>query len=92
MDNETRYDIINLLRKYKTDLHYKNQLIEKENKQKYNDYDYDIIKNTTRINEIKSILKKICQHQWITDYIDDKYGSSQQIIYCFNCELSRKDV
>ena len=91
MDSETKYDIINLLRKYKSELHYKN-ILNKKNNKCLHEYDYDIIKNTTRMNEINTILKKICQHQWITDYIDDKYGSSQQIIYCFNCELSKKDV
>ena len=91
MNNETKYDIINLLRKYNSELHYKNELIKK-NKKCLHEYDYDIIKNTKRINEIKTILRKICQHQWVTDYIDDKYGSSQQIVYCFNCELSKTDV
>ena len=91
MDSETKYDIINLLRKYKTELHYKNQLKKKENKC-FHDSDYEIIKNNSRIDEIKTILRKICDHQWITDYIDDKYGSSQQIVYCFNCELSKRDV
>ena len=88
MNQDTNYEIIKLLRKYKSELHYDNELIWSQNKKKDN---YDILKNTERIDEIDNILNKICNHKWETDYIDDKYGTSQRIIYCLDCELTKKN-
>ena len=43
------------------------------------------------INELKeteSILRKLCSHCWITDYIDCKNGEGSHIIkYCEICEI-----
>ena len=41
---------------------------------------------------IENILRKICKHQWIVDYIDQMYPTFKEgirIEYCKYCELNR---
>jgi len=46
----------------------------------------EVIKNT------EEIIREECNHNWIKDYIDNKYGEgSQLIIYCDKCNLNLKD-
>jgi hypothetical protein len=43
------------------------------------------------IEETEDVLREQCKHNWITDYVDDKYGEqSNMIIYCEYCEISLK--
>ena len=47
----------------------------------------EVIENTNKI------IRQECDHNWITDYIDNKYGEgSQIIIYCDDCQLNKKDI
>ena len=46
----------------------------------------EVIENTNKI------IRQECDHNWITDHIDNKYGEgSQLIIYCDKCQLNLKD-
>ena len=36
-------------------------------------------------------LMKICEHEWITDYIDKSEYASQMIIYCEKCKLTKSE-
>jgi hypothetical protein len=36
-------------------------------------------------------LMKICDHQWINDYIDKSEYNSQRIIYCEKCKLTKSE-
>jgi hypothetical protein len=35
-------------------------------------------------------IENICDHEWVSDSIDISPDKSQQIIYCQNCEISKK--
>jgi hypothetical protein len=44
------------------------------------------------VKETEKIIRKECKHNWIKDYIDNKYGEgSQIIIFCDKCKLNLKD-
>lgn len=86
MDEELKYEIIDLLSKYMSDLHYKNELMKHDYE---TNYQYKTLDNNSTIDNIKNVLNKICKHNWTTDYIDDKYGTSKKIIYCTECEITK---
>ena len=44
------------------------------------------------IDNTNKIIRQECDHNLITDHIDNKYGEgSQLIIYCDKCQLNLKD-
>ena len=45
---------------------------------------------TTKLKNTENQIRKLCQHEWVVDYIDHKYGEGSNIIeYCRICELSK---
>lgn len=43
------------------------------------------------LKQTENVISKLCNHNWITDYIDKPYGEgSFKIIYCENCYLNKK--
>ena len=52
----------------------------------------DLATKQQRSVDIENILRKICKHQWIVDYIDQMYPTFKEgirIEYCKHCELNR---
>lgn len=52
-------------------------------------------KQLTNINkeliQIEQVINKLCNHNWVTDFIDKPYGEgSVKIVYCDNCYLNKK--
>jgi hypothetical protein len=41
--------------------------------------------------KFKNDLMQICNHEWITDYIDTSEYESRRIIYCENCKLTKTE-
>tara|TARA_B100001142_G_scaffold111883_1_gene113869 strand:+ start:468 stop:701 length:234 start_codon:yes stop_codon:yes gene_type:complete len=40
------------------------------------------------LEETNKVLRENCEHNWVTDYIDDKSGEqSNMIIYCDKCKI-----
>jgi hypothetical protein len=39
---------------------------------------------------VEKNLENICNHDWITDYIDITPDRSRKICYCSKCEISKK--
>mgnify|MGYP001185604926 CR=1 FL=1 len=38
----------------------------------------------------EKVINKLCQHSWVTDYIDNSYGDgSYKIKYCEHCYLTK---
>jgi hypothetical protein len=54
----------------------------------YNDASIQQLLDYKQLVETK--LNNICDHEWMTDYIDTGPESSQQICYCKLCELTKK--
>ena len=43
-----------------------------------------------KINEKDIMINKLCQHEWIIDYIDKPFGEGSNMIkYCCYCELTK---
>jgi len=52
----------------------------------------DILQLRELVKETEKIIRKECKHNWIKDYIDNKYGEgSQIIIFCDKCKLNLKN-
>ena len=52
----------------------------------------DILQLRELVKETEKIIRKECKHNWIKDYIDNKYGEgSQLIIFCDKCKLNLKN-
>jgi len=52
----------------------------------------DILQLKDIVKETEKIIRKECKHNWIKDYIDNKYGEgSQLIIFCDKCKLNLKN-
>ena len=52
----------------------------------------DILQLREIVKETEKIIRKECKHNWIKDYIDNKYGEgSQLIIFCDKCKLNLKN-
>jgi hypothetical protein len=50
----------------------------------------NLLKQLTMLNEkIRKKITEICNHEWITDYIDIDPDRSKKIEYCKICEISR---
>lgn len=42
------------------------------------------------LKQTEQHINKLCQHNWITDFIDKPYGEgSMKIIYCEHCYLNK---
>ncbi len=41
--------------------------------------------------QFENDLMQICNHEWITDYIDKSEYESRRIIYCENCKLTKSE-
>ena len=69
-----------------------NNLIIKRNKiiKKKNILQTEIKNINAELKQTENLIHKLCQHNWITDYIDKPYGEgSDIIIYCENCYLTK---
>ena len=61
-------------------------------------YELEIWRKQIELNKLKELLEETdevirenCQHNWVTDHIDDKSGEqSNIIIYCDKCKLPLK--
>uniref|UniRef100_A0A6C0F8U3 Uncharacterized protein n=1 Tax=viral metagenome TaxID=1070528 RepID=A0A6C0F8U3_9ZZZZ len=52
----------------------------------------DILQLRELVKETEKIIRKECKHNWIKDYVDNKYGEgSQIIIFCDKCKLNLKN-
>ena len=52
----------------------------------------DILQLRELVKETEKIIRKECKHNWVKDYIDNKYGEgSQIIIFCDKCKLNLKN-
>lgn len=40
-------------------------------------------------HKFENDLMQICNHEWITDYIDNSEYESRRIIYCEKCKLTK---
>ncbi len=85
--DETLYTLIDNLINYKTSLltlqktYIQHNLLEKNRI------------NLHKIKKINDLMNTICDHKWITDYIDYPDGEgSYPIIYCVNCELNKEEL
>jgi hypothetical protein len=41
-------------------------------------------------NQFENDLMQICNHEWITDYIDISEYESKKIVYCDKCKLTKQ--
>tara|TARA_Y100000996_G_scaffold411316_1_gene395235 strand:+ start:1141 stop:1389 length:249 start_codon:yes stop_codon:yes gene_type:complete len=53
----------------------------------------ELFEKKLRLNTVMNIIRKNCEHVWITDYIDsiNGYKESQMIKYCEKCEATYQD-
>ncbi len=66
--------------------------IRRELIQEINILQEDLAIKKERLCSIENILRKICDHQWTVDYIDQMYPTFKEgirIEYCEHCELNR---
>ncbi len=42
-------------------------------------------------NQFENDLMQICNHEWITDYIDTSEYESRKIVYCDKCKLTKRE-
>lgn len=42
-------------------------------------------------NQFENDLMQICNHEWITDYIDKSEYESRKIVYCDKCKLTKRE-
>ena len=48
----------------------------------------EIKKLESILHETENEIREQCKHNWVKDYIDDKYGEgSNMIIYCEHCKI-----
>jgi len=50
------------------------------------------LKNINKeLKQTEKVINKLCDHNWITDFIDRPYGEgSLKIIYCDHCYLNKR--
>ena len=50
------------------------------------------LKNINKeLKQTEKVINKLCNHSWITDFIDRPYGEgSLKIIYCEHCYLNKR--
>ena len=48
-----------------------------------------VFKNFKR--QFENDLMQICNHEWITDYIDKTEYESRRIVYCEHCKLTKSE-
>ena len=50
------------------------------------------LKNINKeLKQTEKVINKLCNHNWITDFIDRPYGEgSLKIIYCEHCHLNKR--
>ena len=50
------------------------------------------LKNVNKeLKQTEQVINKLCNHNWVTDFIDRPYGEgSLKIIYCEHCYLNKR--
>tara|TARA_Y100001958_G_C20995360_1_gene381306 strand:+ start:325 stop:543 length:219 start_codon:yes stop_codon:yes gene_type:complete len=69
-----------------------NNLISKRDKiiKKKNIIEQELKRVNNELKQTEYIIRKTCNHCWVTDFIDKPYGEgSQRIVYCEVCFLNK---